>query len=195
MVGAKIGRGNFLHGIDMDEFVSSSKLDALVSALQAVRKKSPDHKSIIFSQYTNFLDIVEWRLKQLNFYPVKLVGSLAASQRNAMLHAFKVNPAVDVMLLSLRAGGEGLNLQCASHVFLLDPWWNPAVEMQAIQRAHRIGQTRSVEAVRFCTDKTIEDNMMKLQEKKQLVFEGVADGKFAGMAKLSTKDLQFLFRN
>ena len=69
------------------------------------------------------------------------------------------------------------------------------MEMQAIQRAHRIGQTRAVEAVRFCTGETIENNMMKLQEKKQLVFDGVADGKFAAMAKLSMKDLQFLFRN
>ena len=170
----------------MSEFSSSSKLEKLVAALQAVKKKSPDHKSIIFSQYVNFLDIVEWRLKQLGFRPVKLVGTLAASQRNSMLRAFKTNPEVDVMLLSLRAGGEGLNLQCASHVMLLDPWvregphlplrlaardavsgwrvsgvclqWNPAVEMQAIQRAHRIGQTRAVEAIRFCTEGTIEAN-------------------------------------
>ena len=108
--------------MDMSEFSSSSKLEKLVAALQAVKKKSPDHKSIIFSQYVNFLDIVEWRLKQLGFRPVKLVGTLAASQRNSMLRAFKTNPEVDVMLLSLRAGGEGLNLQCASHVMLLDPW-------------------------------------------------------------------------
>merc|ERR1719217_1717758 len=116
--------------------------------------------------------------------PVKLVGSMPPAQRASVLAAFKTNPKVDVILLSLRAGGEGLNLQCATHVFLLDPWWNPAVEMQAIQRAHRIGQTQPVAAYRFCVEDSIEDDMLKIQEKKRLVFEGTVDGKAASMAKL-----------
>merc|ERR1719217_1885440 len=127
--------------------------------------------------------------------PVKLVGSMPPAQRASVLAAFKTNPKVDVILLSLRAGGEGLNLQCATHVFLLDPWWNPAVEMQAIQRAHRIGQTQPVTAVRFNTMGTIEERMFELQEKKQLVFDGTVGKSAKAMESLSHEDLRFLFRN
>jgi DNA repair protein RAD16 len=76
-----------------------------------------------------------------------------------------------------------------------DPWWNPAVEMQAIQRAHRIGQTQPVAAYRYCVQDSIEDDMLKIQEKKRLVFEGTVDGKAASMAKLTLKDLAFFFKN
>merc|ERR1712139_407171 len=100
-----------------------------------------------------------------------------------------------VILISLKAGGERLNLQIANHVFLLDPWWNPACEMQAIQRAHRIGQTREVRAVRFITADTIEEKIVQLQEKKQLVFDSCIDGSQASMAKLTEQDLKFLFQH
>merc|ERR1719409_1636683 len=104
--------------------------------------------------------------------------------RRSMLQAFKEDPTVPVILMSLKAGGEGLNLQVATHVFVLEPWWNPAVEMQAIQRAHRIGQTKPVHAVRFITKGTIEEKMYALQEKKQLIFDGTVDGNSEALSKL-----------
>merc|ERR1712188_126335 len=115
--------------------------------------------------------------------------------RRTMLEAFKHDDNVRVLLLSLKAGGEGLNLQAASHVFVLEPWWNPAVEMQAIQRAHRIGQTKPVTAVRFNTMGTIEERMFELQEKKQLVFDGTVGKSAKAMESLSHEDIRFLFRN
>ena len=97
-------------------------------------------------------------------------------------------------VLPLRAGGEGLNLQQANRIFVLEPWWNPAVENQAIQRAHRIGQTRVVRATRFVTKDSIEERMFELQEKKQLVFEGTVEAKATALAQLTEEDLRFLFK-
>lgn len=105
---------------------------------------------------------------------VLLTGSLSMEARHNILTAFNTNPNLKVILISLKAGGEGLNLQIANYIFLMDPWWNPAAEMQAIQRAHRIGQRRPVRAVRFIAKNTIEERILQLQEKKQLVFEGVS---------------------
>mmetsp|Transcript_30528 Transcript_30528/g.65362 ORF Transcript_30528/g.65362 Transcript_30528/m.65362 type:complete len:120 (+) Transcript_30528:1-360(+) len=113
--------------------------------------------------------------------------------RRSMLEAFKHDKQIKLLLLSLKAGGEGLNLQVASHVFVLEPWWNPAVEMQAIQRAHRIGQTKPVRALRFYTEGTIEERMMQLQEKKKLVFEGTIDSNIESLTRLTGEDIRFLF--
>merc|ERR1719478_1359446 len=106
-------------------------------------------------------------------------------ERRNVLKEFKTNPNVKVILLSLKAGGEGLNLQEASHVFLLEPWWNPAVELQAVHRAYRIGQTKPVYATRFITENTIEEKMNYIQEFKQLAFEGTVDGKTQSIQKLT----------
>jgi DNA repair protein RAD16 len=127
----------------MDDFASSSKVDAVVDAIlkmmQLTRREevatngqATQHKAIVFSQYTNMLDILEWKLKTVNVPVVKLVGSMTLQARQAAMAAFKghVEPEVPVILMSLKAGGEGLNLQEASHVFVLEPWWNPAVEQQ-----------------------------------------------------------------
>jgi DNA repair protein RAD16 len=124
----------------------------------------------------------------------KLLGSMPVTQRAANLRAFREDPSVTVILMSLKSGGEGLNLQTANRVFVLEPWWNPAVEMQAVMRAHRIGQTRPVIATRFCTADTIEERMFDLQKKKALVFEGCMDGNQASLAQLTEEDLQFLFK-
>jgi DNA repair protein RAD16 len=124
---------------------------------------------------------------------VKLVGSLAVSERRAVLAAFTNDDSVRVVLMSLKAGGEGLNLQAANLVICCDPWWNPSTELQAIQRAHRIGQRRSVRAVRMVVKGSIEEKMVELQLKKQLVFDGAIDGSEQALAKLSEEDLKFLF--
>lgn len=90
------------------------------------------------------IDLCEFRLKQLGLQTVKLMGYMPMKERRSVLHAFKSRHDIDVILMSLKAGGEGLNLQEAAQVFILDPWWNPQVEAQAIQRAHRLGQKHKV---------------------------------------------------
>ena len=185
------GRRNILQRVDTSKFESSSKLEKITSLILRL----PDQdKAIIFSQYANMLDLVEWRLQKEKVQTTKLLGSMPLVMRQSMLSKFR-NPesSVKVMLISLKAGGEGLNLQVANHVFLIDPWWNPAVEMQAAQRVHRIGQCKKVYVTRFITRDTIEERMLELQQKKQLVFEGTIDAQRNSIAKLTEEDLRFLF--
>ena len=132
-------------------------------------------------------------MRSKNTTVVKLIGSCSMRERRSVLAAFKTDPEVRVIIMSLKAGGEGLNLQEASHVMMLEPWWNPQVEMQAIQRAHRIGVKHPVTAVRFVTTDTIEERMMELQDKKQLIFEGAVDASAVALSQLTVEDLRFLF--
>jgi DNA repair protein RAD16 len=192
------GRNSILQRINLAEFASSSKLDAVVEqvrqALAEPDRAGLPNKVIVFSQFTNFLDLVQWRLEHLKVtHVVKLVGSLSQEERRAVLSAFQTKPHVRVILMSLKAGGEGLNLQQASHVLSADPWWNPSVESQAFHRAHRIGQTREVKAIRFVTRGSIEERMLELQGRKQLIFEGAVDGSDAALDRLTVEDLKFLF--
>eukprot|EP00920_Eleutheroschizon_duboscqi_P003932 GHVT01009157.1.p1 GENE.GHVT01009157.1~~GHVT01009157.1.p1 ORF type:complete len:1249 (+),score=211.70 GHVT01009157.1:1649-5395(+) len=179
--------------IKVSEFKSSTKLEALCQELQAIQNRDSESKSIIFSQYTAMLDLVEWRLKKAGVHCAKMIGSMTLVSRSNVLYAFNTDPSLKVVLISLKAGGEGLNLQVANNIFLMDPWWNPAAEMQAIQRAHRIGQTKPVNAVRFICKDTIEERILMLQEKKQLVFDGTVGDSQAAMTKLTSEDLRFLF--
>merc|ERR1719502_2004245 len=121
------------------------------------------------------------------------MGYMSLKERQSKLKAFKEQPEITCIIMSLRTGGEGLNLQEASHVMVLEPWWNPAVEAQAIQRAHRIGQKRVVKAIRFITNGTIEEKMLELQEKKRLVFEGTIDASAVALSQLTVDDIKFLF--
>ena len=191
--GGRLGRSSILQRVDLRKWRTSAKVEACASMIDASRRADPTTKSIVFSQYRTMLDIVEWRLRLGGARVVKLCGDMPLAERRSVLRRFKTDDSVAVILLSLKAGGEGLNLQEASHVYLLEPWWNPAVEMQAVQRAHRISQTRTVTATRFVTKDSIETKMYELQEKKRLVFEGTVDGNAASFSKLSLKDLEFLF--
>jgi DNA repair protein RAD16 len=188
-----LGRESIVQQLDMDAFASSTKIDAVVDEVVLIRKKDKSEKTIIFSQYNRMIDLVEAQLKLKGFQTVKLMGYMPIAQRKSVLDAFKTEPNISVILMSLKAGGEGLNLQEANHVLVLEPWWNPQVEMQAIQRAHRIGQTRDVHAVRFITEGSIEDRMLELQNKKQLIFEGAVDSNATALSQLTQEDLQFLF--
>lgn len=124
---------SILSKIDLDNYTSSTKVEALIKSLNEMKnEKKADgelpNKAIVFSQYTAMLDIVEWRLKKENFNITKLLGSMTVSQRAANLQAFRTDPNINLILMSLKSGGEGLNLQVANYVFVLEPWWNPAVE-------------------------------------------------------------------
>lgn len=126
-----------------------------------------DSKVLIFSQFVRMLSIFESDLKQNATPYLYLDGSTPAPERKKNVEAFQSDPNIKVFLISLKAGGVGLNLTAADYVFILDPWWNPAVEQQAIDRAHRIGQTKSVFYYKFITKNSIEEKILRLQQSKQ----------------------------
>jgi len=190
---AGMGKRSILQKIKASEFQSSTKIEALLDEINKMMCGDTTNKCIVFSQFGAMLELVEFRIKRAGLACVVLRGGMSIQARNDSLTTFNNDPDMRIILISLKAGGEGLNLQVANYVFLLDPWWNPACEMQAIQRAHRIGQTRKVNAVRFITKDTVEEKIVKLQEKKQLVFDGAIDGSAASIQKLTEQDLRFLF--
>jgi SNF2 family DNA or RNA helicase len=144
---------------------ASSKIDILMEQLE---EKTGRHKILVFSQFVSMLHLVEKELKKRQISFVTLTGSTV--NREAVVNEFRENEQVRVFLISLKAGGTGLNLTEADYVYLIDPWWNPAVENQAIDRCYRIGQKKNVIAVRLICPDTVEEKMMKLQAaKKELV--------------------------
>jgi len=180
--------------IDADKFQSSTKIEALMAEIDEMIKKDSTSKALVFSQFVGFLDLIEWRLKRDFVRCAKVTGASTIQARNNIIMDFNMNPNSKVLLISLKAGGEGLNLQVADHVFLLDPWWNPAAELQAMQRAHRIGQTRPLTCVRFFAEKTIEDKILSLQNKKQIAFDITIDLKTSAIQNLTSQDMLFLFQ-
>ena len=163
---------------------SSSKIEALVEALEDAA--ADGHKALVFSQWTSLLDLVEPHLRAANVAFTRLDGS--TRDRAAVVAEFQDEAGPPVMLVSLKAGGTGLNLTAADHVFLLDPWWNPAVEDQAADRAHRIGQERPVMVYRLVAKDTVEERILALQEKKRRVAD-VALGEASGAGGITKEDL------
>jgi len=188
-------RRGILSRIDLSKFQSSTKIEALMEELHLMKEKDPSAKAIVFSQYVAFLDLLEHRLMVAGIRVVKLNGGMAAAAREVALKAYKEDPRIVVILISLKAGGVALNLTVASHIYLMDPWWNPAAEYQAIDRAHRLGQHKPIRAVRFVVRNTVEERILRLQDKKRLVFEGTVGGDAAALGQLSEEDLKFLFQN
>ncbi|KAF2559230.1 hypothetical protein F2Q68_00012879 [Brassica cretica] len=150
-------------------------------------------KAIVFSQFTSFLDLIHYTLGKCGVGCAQLVGSMSMGARDAAINRFKEDPDCRVFLMSLKAGGVALNLTVASHVFMMDPWWNPAVERQAQDRIHRIGQYKPIRVVRFIIENTVEERILKLQKKKELVFEGTVGGSQEAIGKLTAEDMRFLF--
>jgi SNF2 family DNA or RNA helicase len=169
--------------------VSSSKVEALLEALRTAA--ADGHKALVFSQWTSLLDLIEPELTSAGLSFVRLDGS--TPNRGEVTERFQAADGPPVMLISLKAGGTGLNLTAADHVFLVDPWWNPAVEAQAADRAHRIGQERPVMVYRLVAQGTVEEKILKLQEKKRALFEA-ALGEAAGAASITREDLLQLFQ-
>ena len=141
----------------------SSKIDRLLEALEET--VADGHKALVFSQWTGLLDRVEPHLTAAGIAFNRLDGS--TRDRGQVVNEFQGAGGPPVMLVSLKAGGTGLNLTAADHVFLLDPWWNPAVEDQAADRAHRIGQDRPVMVYRMASKDTVEERILALQLKKR----------------------------
>ncbi|KAG7842720.1 hypothetical protein KL941_005096 [Ogataea angusta] len=157
----------------------SSKTNALLSHLQQIYEECPGDHVIVFSQFTTFLDLVEKELRSYKskFRTLKFDGRMNVDQRQATLNEFNtktVDGKITVLLISLKAGGVGLNLTIASKAFLLDPHWNNATEFQAIDRIHRVGQSKSVKVVRFIMEGSIEERMLKIQERKNQLGEALS---------------------
>ncbi len=150
----------------------SSKVEALVEALETAAAEG--HRALVFSQWTGLLDRVEPHLREAGIGFVRLDGS--TRDRAGVVAAFQAEEGPPVMLVSLKAGGTGLNLTAADHVFLLDPWWNPAVEDQAADRAHRIGQHRAVTIYRLVAEDTVEEGIVALQARKRALAEAALSG-------------------
>ncbi|MDR0592202.1 MAG: DEAD/DEAH box helicase [Bifidobacteriaceae bacterium] len=165
----------------------SSKLDALMGQLGQVI--GADHRALVFSQFTSYLAKVRERLDGRGVDYAYLDG--ATTNRAAVINGFKRGQA-PVFLISLKAGGFGLNLTEADYVFLLDPWWNPATENQAVDRAHRIGQTRPVLVSRLVARDTIEEKVMALKERKQALFDSLLDQDGAFSGGLTADDVRAL---
>ncbi|XP_009795273.1 DNA repair protein RAD16 [Nicotiana sylvestris] len=184
---------SILNRIRLNDFQTSTKIDALREEIRFMVERDGSAKAIVFSQFTSFLDLIHYSLQKSGISCVQLVGSMSITARDSAITRFTEDPDCRIFLMSLKAGGVALNLTVASHVFLMDPWWNPAVEQQAQDRIHRIGQYKPIRIVRFVIENTIEERILKLQEKKELVFEGTVGGSSEALGKLTEADLKFLF--
>lgn len=149
--------------------LSSAKVTTLLAQLKRIKRTERLAKSVVFSQFTSFLDILAPALTSANIPFLRFDGSMQQKARAAVLGEFANRPKGCVLLLSLRAGGVGLNLTCARRVFMMDPWWSWAVEAQAIDRVHRMGQTEEVKVVRFVVEGSIEEKMLRIQERKKFM--------------------------
>jgi superfamily II DNA or RNA helicase len=166
----------------------SAKLDLLMYRLDEVVREG--HKALVFSQFTSLLAIVRRRLVEAGLAYEYLDG--ATRDRQEPVERFQNDPACRLFLISLKAGGLGLNLTAAEYVFLLDPWWNPAVEAQAVDRAHRIGQTRQVFAYRLIARDTVEEKVLELQKTKRDLAAAIISEDNSPLRNLQREDLELL---
>jgi SNF2 family DNA or RNA helicase len=170
-----------------DAGIPPSKLDELLQHLREIVAEG--HRTIVFSQFTSFLSLVADRLDAAGIAHAYLDGS--TRRREKVIEDFRSGQA-PVFLISLKAGGFGLTLTEADFVFLMDPWWNPAAEAQAVDRAHRIGQSRTVMVYRMVAAGTIEEKVMALQRRKARLFRSVLDDDALFAQSLEADDIRAL---
>ena len=168
----------------------SVKLDELS---REVTENTGQHKVLIFSQFLGMLGLIREELRKKKIPFVYFDGSTSATEREKAIQAFQNDESCRVFLISLKAGGIGLNLTAADYVYIVDPWWNPAVEQQAIDRTHRIGQTKNIFAYRLICKDTIEEKMLILQERKRALANELVSEDNAFLKKLTKDDIAFLF--
>jgi SNF2 family DNA or RNA helicase len=172
----------------------SPKIEHLVTQLAELAEEG--HAALIFSQFVKALDLVAAALEAAGLSHLRLDGSTPTAKRKDLVASFQSGASPGIFLISLKTGGAGLNLTRASYVYHLDPWWNPAVERQAGDRAHRIGQKNSVYVQRLLMRHTVEEKMMALKDRKKALFTAIVEqGEAAapgGAAGLTAADFQFL---
>ncbi|KAH7924828.1 hypothetical protein BV22DRAFT_1012466 [Leucogyrophana mollusca] len=187
-------RQGILGRLNLDTWRSSSKIEALVEELSNLRMQDSTTKSLVFSQFVNFLDLIAYRLQKAGFQAslrsiCRLEGTMSPQARDATIQYFMNNVHVTVFLVSLKAGGVALNLTEASRVYLMDSWWNPAVEYQAMDRIHRLGQHRPVTATKLVVEDSIESRIVQLQEKKSAMVDATLSTDDSAMGRLTPEDV------
>ncbi|KAF2454610.1 SNF2 family N-terminal domain-containing protein [Lineolata rhizophorae] len=180
------------------QWYSSAKIDKVLEILRDIQRHDPSEKVIVFSQFTTFLDLVEVGISEFateqGIAYQRYDGGMTATARTEAVFDFMENARCKLMLVSLKAGNAGLNLTRASQVIILDPFWNPYVEEQAIDRAHRIGQTRPVLVHRILVKDTVEDRILEIQEqKREMVSTALDEGADKSVARLDVNELAYLF--
>ncbi|MGQ0738036.1 MAG: SNF2-related protein [Bacteroidota bacterium] len=168
----------------------SIKLDELA---REITENIGNHKALIFSQFLGMLALIRAKLEELGIQYEYFDGSTSAPDRQTAIDSFQNNEEKRVFLISLKAGGVGLNLTAADYVYIVDPWWNPAVEQQAIDRTHRIGQTKNIFAYRMICKDTIEDKILQLQEKKRALARDIISDDASFVKTLTREDVEYLF--
>ncbi len=168
----------------------SIKLEELA---REIEENIGEHKALIFSQFLGMLALIKDKLKQDNIVFEYFDGSTSPVDREKAIQNFQNNDECRVFLISLKAGGVGLNLTAADYVYIVDPWWNPAVEQQAIDRTHRIGQTKNIFAYRMICIDTIEDKILQLQERKKTLAKELIADDATFVKALSKADVEYLF--
>ena len=168
----------------------SVKVDELARELE---ENCGDHKVLVFSQFLGMLALIRKKLEDVEIPYEYFDGSSSATERQTAINNFQNKEHVRVFLISLKAGGVGLNLTAADYVYIVDPWWNPAVEQQAIDRTHRIGQTKNIFAYRMICKDTVEDKIIQLQERKKQLAKDIVTDDDAFIKTLSKDDVAYLF--
>ncbi|HWR33621.1 MAG TPA: SNF2-related protein, partial [Chitinophagaceae bacterium] len=168
----------------------SIKLDELA---REITENIGNHKALVFSQFLGMLALIKAKMDELGIKYEYFDGSTSAPDRQTAIDSFQNNDEVRVFLISLKAGGVGLNLTAADYVYIVDPWWNPAVEQQAIDRTHRIGQTKNIFAYRMICKDTIEDKILQLQEKKRALAKDIISDDSSFVKALTREDVEYLF--
>ena len=169
---------------------NSIKLDELT---REITENIGQHKALIFSQFLGMLGLIKEKMKENNINFEYFDGSTSAPDREKAIQNFQNNEDCRVFLISLKAGGVGLNLTAADYVYIVDPWWNPAVEQQAIDRTHRIGQTKNIFAYRMICKDTIEDKILQLQERKRILAKELIADDNSFVKSLTKADVEYLF--
>mmetsp|Transcript_29275 Transcript_29275/g.113519 ORF Transcript_29275/g.113519 Transcript_29275/m.113519 type:complete len:798 (+) Transcript_29275:949-3342(+) len=180
--------------IDINEkWQPSSKVSRLLADLKSIRENSSRDKVVVFSQWTSMLDLLEVPLTKASIAFLRLDGAVPPQQRPIILKEFANSGDANVLLVSTKAGGVGLNLTMANHVIILDPWWNPAVEEQAIGRVHRIGQDKKVYVKRYVVKDSVEERLLDVQRMKQELVNGVVEQTPAEAREARLEEIKLLF--
>ena len=166
----------------------SSKFNDILEQWNVIRKSG--HKALFFSSFVQHLSLFRTQFQKEQQQFSWLTGDLQAKERQRQIEQFEANEAIQSFLISIKSGGTGLNLTAADYVFILDPWWNPTTEQQAIARAQRIGQDKNVIAIKFITKDSIEEKILKLQQRKSKLAKDIIENVNRG--GFTTNDIEFL---
>jgi SNF2 family DNA or RNA helicase len=170
--------------------ISSNKFEFLIEKLKTL--VSANHKAIVFSQFTSLLKLFRKVLDEVEIPYEYLDGQ--SQNRMEIVTRFQESQEIPILLAGIKTGGLGLNLTAADYCFILDPWWNPAIEQQAVDRIHRIGQEKIVNIYRIVSQNTVEEKMLQLKETKQKIADQLLTADHSFLEKLNYEDFQFFFQ-